>query len=645
VDRERIDNWCEKVILGLVLAVLVAGPLALGGVRPWGFLLLQGLTMVVMVAWGLRLWISPKPTLLWPPICWAVLAFVIYAIARCCTADIEIVARKELLRVLVYAFLFYAILNNLHRQESTQIIALTLVFLAMALSGYAIFQFVTKSQRIWWITNPYYPGRGTGTYIYPNQFAGFLEMIIPLGLCMVLMGRYSHLTKILIGYAVAVMLAGVGVTFSRGGWLVTGVIMIATCGVLLLQRDYRLKALALLAVLLVSGLFLVPKVTELAKHIRKPVEGQHNVDDMRFSIWWSAIRMWQDHPWWGVGPGHFDYRYTEYRLPNVQPRAGYVHNDYLNTLVDWGAVGAALVAAAWLLVYWGIFRCWKHVRGARDDFSRKKSSKLALMTGAALGLGAILIHSLVDFNMQMPANAILAITLMALLSSQWRFATDRYWVSAGVTIKCLATLLLVAGLVELGRMELRGAQEWKLLNRAEKTPNYTFARIAALEKAFEVEPHNFETAEAIGDCYKTKSFLSESDDPIDLARKAMTWYERAFTSNRYDAYSWMRYGMCQDWIGLDDKGERLNSAPYYARANELDPNGFFTTANTGWHYLQIGDYAAARTWLERSERLQWNAKLNEIAPDDLPIVERRLREGATEVPLGRQPPATEAKGP
>ncbi len=645
MDRERTDNWCEKLILGLVLTVLVFGPLALGGVRPWGFLTLQGLTMAVMVIWGIRLWVSPKPMLPWPPICWAVAAFVVYTIARYCTADIEIVARKELLRVLVYAFLFYAILNNLHRQESMQAIALTLVFLAMFISGYAIFQFVTKSQRIWWITNPYYPGRGTGTYIYPNQFAGFLEMIIPLGLCMVMMGRLSHLTKILVGYAVLVMVAGVAVTFSRGGWLVTAVVLLATCLALLVQRDFWLKGLVLLTALLLAGVFFAPKALKLQERVRNAVSGQHGVDDMRFSIWWSAIRMWQEHPLWGVGPGHFDYRYDQYRLPNVQARPEYAHNDYLNTLADWGVAGTALVASAWLLLYWGIFRCWKHVRGARDDFSRKKSNKQALLTGAALGLAAILVHSLVDFNLQMPANAILAVTLMALVTSQWRFATERYWISAGAGIKCATTLILLAGLAGLAYTECRGVREWVWLQRAEKTPIYSFARIETLGKAFAAEPKNFETAEAIADCYKTKSFLSESDEPSELARQAMTWYERAFQLNRYDAYAWMRYGMCEDWIGLDDKGARLDSSHYYAMANELDPNGNYTTANTGWHYLQIGDYAAARTWLERSQRLQWDAKLNQMAPDDLPIVERRLREGAAETPLGRQSQAVEAKQP
>lgn len=639
VDREKTDSWCEKAIFGLVLAVLVAGPLMVGGSRAWGFLPLQALTIAVAAVWALRLWISPQPKLLWPPVCWAVAAFVVYAVVRYCQADIEWVARKELLRVLVYAFLFFAILNNLHRQDYTHIIALTLVFLGMAISVYAIFQWVTKSHRIWGVSYADYPGRAGGTFIYPNHFAGFLEMIIPLGLCMVLMGRISHIAKILAGYAVLVMLAGVGVTFSRGGWLVTAAMLLLVCLVLLFQRDYRLKALVLLAVLLIAGAFLVPQAAVLQERARRMTENGGRVDDARFSIWWSAFRMWQDHPWWGMGPGYFDYRFSQYRLPDIQLHAGYAHNDYLNTLADWGLSGAVLVAAAFALLYWGILHCWKFVRGARDDFARKKSNKQAFMTGAAIGLAAILIHSMVDFTMQLPANAILAVTLMALLTSQWRFATERFWCSAGIITKCLATLMILGGAAELGFAEWHGAREWYFLHLADKTPPITFARIAALEKAFAADPGDFQTAYAIGECYKVKSFLSESDDPAGLARKAFTWYERSAALDPYDAYSWLRCGMCQDWIWSDSPGEKPDTSRYYQRANELDPNGYFTTANTGWHYMQTGDYAAARTWFERSGRLEWVVDRNEIGPDNLPLMDRLLEEAASAEPPGKRVPS------
>ena len=59
-------------------------------------------------------------------------------------------------------------------------------------------------------------------------------------------------------------------------------------------------------------------------------------------------------------------------------------------------------------------------------------------------------HSVVDFNLHIPANAILAVTLLALLSSNLRFATERYWLGARLPVKMLVTLALVAGVAYLG---------------------------------------------------------------------------------------------------------------------------------------------------------------------------------------------------
>jgi hypothetical protein len=165
MDREDLDNLCERSILGLVLSILVFAPLAFGAVDAWAFLVVQALTLGVMLVWALRLWISPKPKLLWPPLCWVVLAFTLYAIARYLTADIEYVARQEMIQVVMYAFLFFAIVNNLYRQEYAQVISFTLVFLAMGIAAYAVFQYLTHSERVWNLT-ALYAGRGTGTYIW-----------------------------------------------------------------------------------------------------------------------------------------------------------------------------------------------------------------------------------------------------------------------------------------------------------------------------------------------------------------------------------------------------------------------------------------------------------------------------------------------
>ena len=216
-ESRGIGQICERGILGLVLAILVFGPLAMGAVNAPEFLVIQGLTIAVMLLWMVRIWASPRPQLLWPPVCWVVLAFAIYAIVRYLTADIEFIARLEMIQVLMFAFLFFAIVNNLYRQETVQIVGFTLIFLAMAISAFAVYQFFTHSNRVWNFTSPY-PGRASGTYISPNNLAGFLEMLLPLATAYVLAGRMKAVTRIFLGYAALVMAAGLTVTFSRGGW-------------------------------------------------------------------------------------------------------------------------------------------------------------------------------------------------------------------------------------------------------------------------------------------------------------------------------------------------------------------------------------------------------------------------------------------
>ena len=147
--RERLDRWCEWGVLVLVLAVLTFGPLATGAVRPGEFLVIQGLTIAAVLLWTIRVWLKPKPRLLWPPVCWSVIAFVVYAMIRYNQADLEYPARQELIRIAVYALLFLVILNNLDRNQTAQIISCVVVFLGMAIAFYAVYQFLTGSDRIW----------------------------------------------------------------------------------------------------------------------------------------------------------------------------------------------------------------------------------------------------------------------------------------------------------------------------------------------------------------------------------------------------------------------------------------------------------------------------------------------------------------
>jgi tetratricopeptide (TPR) repeat protein len=80
--------------------------------------------------------------------------------------------------------------------------------------------------------------------------------------------------------------------------------------------------------------------------------------------------------------------------------------------------------------------------------------------------------------------------------------------------------------------------------------------------------------------------------------------------------------MCLDWLDRYDQ-----AGPYFSQAEALDPNGYYTVAIVGWHYVQTGDYAAARPWFERSLRLEGNG--NDIASSYLDLAGQKLIERAS----------------
>jgi O-antigen ligase len=632
VNREVLDRWCERGILGFILSILVFGPLAYGADDTVPFLIIQGLTAVVLVLWIARLWLNPRPRFLWPPVCWAVLAFSLYAIVRYFTADIEYVARQELIRVLVYAFLFFAIVNNLHRQEFAPIAVLVLVFLAMAISGYAIFQYLTNSDRVLFAVKQY-PHRGSGTYINPNHLGGFLEMLVFLGLAFTLSSRLGHVAKILVGYATLVMLAGIAVTLSRGSWIATILALILFFIILSSQRGHRLAAVLALFLIVSGAAYLISKSDFFHQRARQMVNNEGQIDDdARFNIWNSAFHMWREHPWWGVGPAHFDHRFRAFRPDTIQLQPDRAHNDFLNTLADWGIVGAGLVTSAFLLLGLGIAKTWRAVRVTQRDIGEKKrSNKFAFVLGASIGLVAILVHSIFDFNMHIPANAIVAVTLMALLSSHLRFATDQYWITARPWLKCIATILLLGGIVYLAQQDGRRASEYVWLDRAEQASPYSPKQVKFLAKAFAVEPKNPETAFRIGEAWRNQSkeggmrYEGQGMEGItyqDLAARAMQWFERGSRLDPWNAYNFANYGWCLDWLG-----KQTESAPYFDKASQLDPNGYYTLAMIGMHYFEIGNLAASKPWFERSLRLQWND--NPISKTYLQLANQRLMETAT----------------
>jgi O-antigen ligase len=594
MDREAIDKWLERAALGLVLVFLVFGPLSFGAVRPSEFVVLQWLLLGAVALWLLRTWIAPRYRFLLPPPVWAIVPFILYGVWRYRTADIEYLARQEFIQALMAAILFVVLVNNLYGQGNIRAIIVCLAAVGTLVAMYGIYQWLTGSEQVWHLRRPAYQGRGSGTFVCPNHLAGFLEMICPLAITATALRGFGAVARIFFGYASLVMLIGIATTASRAGWLAAAVSLSVLAGCLIRRRGHIWAALAVLLLVGAVGATFYERVMK-PRLFPYYSPSKMETDDIRYVLWKSAKQMWTEHPWVGVGPDHFDHRYRGYRMANwtTQMRPGRAHNDYWNTLADWGLIGLTLVLLPVVVVGAGVVIFWRYLKRAGET----AGSRVSVVLGSAIGILSILVHSFFDFNMHVPANAFVATTLLALMAAHWRFASQKFWIASRWPVRIAGTALLGGCAFFLGAQTWRHTGEVLALRKAEAAPSASAERVEALRKAFAIEPKNADTAQAIGEQLRLQSWAGEPGHEAQ-ALEAVEWFQRAAALNPWDPHAPLGAGMCLDWIDRPAEAE-----PYFERALKLDPNHSHTRAMMGWHYFQTERFPETVSWMERALEL------------------------------------------
>lgn len=126
-------------------------------------------------------------------------------------------------------------------------------------------------------------------------------------------------------------------------------------------------------------------------------------DEGRFQTYRSTLRMIADHPWIGTGLGTFAYAFPAYRSSNVSVWGVWdmAHNTLLEIAADMGVPIAALVVAAWIVIFAVL------IRGALV----RRRDLIVPVAALCVALLAVL-HSLVDFTLQIPGYAIVALSLV-----------------------------------------------------------------------------------------------------------------------------------------------------------------------------------------------------------------------------------------
>jgi O-antigen ligase len=115
---------------------------------------------------------------------------------------------------------------------------------------------------------------------------------------------------------------------------------------------------------------------------------------MRLDTW----RIFREHPWTGAGLGTLQTVFPAYETQYDAKVVNHSHNDYLEALAETGIVGAA--CCAWFL---GVL----FFRSLRRLLLQDKSFSAALHLSGLVACTGFLVHSLVDFNLHIPGNALL----------------------------------------------------------------------------------------------------------------------------------------------------------------------------------------------------------------------------------------------
>ncbi len=310
--------------------------------------------------------------------------------------------------------------------------------------------------------------RGHGLFLNANHLAWFLNGMVFFALGAACLGRVAVWAKVLFAYLAAVCIAGTVLTLSRGGMLglAAGMVVFLFLSFIALgigARDRRLGiflvTLTVLAIGVGGGYYLFSQSFTVKSRMERILD-----DTYRVGLWPTALRQAQIEPLTGTGAGSFTQ--LSRRLKEVASAADdtFAHNDWMQMVADFGFIGLVLVAGAFLFNWRAGFLGF--VSALRERMlisSRPQSNSAAFEMGGLSALTAFAVHSFLDFNMQIPANALLAAAVAGMLAnagissagvqSGWRRVSR--WITGIVSG--------LAGLFLLGLLLHSTEPEWKAL--------------------------------------------------------------------------------------------------------------------------------------------------------------------------------------
>jgi O-antigen ligase len=419
--RRRSDSVLDSVLLYGAFGLLLFGPLAFGAVEWWSISIMQVSAGLLFMLWAAREVVTGELEVVGNPLFLPMALFaglIAWQIAAGRTAYGAETFSTALLYC-TYGVLCFLAVQCLRRTSQVKVLAWMFSGYGLAVATFALLQSLASNGRLYWLRPLASDGWIYGPYANHNHYAGLMEMLAPIPLVVSFSEEVRGARKALAALAAAVMASTIFLSGSRGGMLAFAAQMALLAGFLIKRRKNGRAAVALTFFLVIAcGLLAWLGGGELVQRMAS-IHGSAAAElsgGTRLTIDRDALKMFAQKPVLGWGLGVFPDVYPQFSSLGTNLQVGAAHNDYLQLLVEMGTIGFAVVL--WFLLT--LFRCAiKKLKQQPADYNT------ALALTAVLGVIGILVHSLVDFNLQIPANAALFYVLCVVAAMEPRFGRHR----------------------------------------------------------------------------------------------------------------------------------------------------------------------------------------------------------------------------
>src|SRR5580658_6912028 len=399
-----------------ICALVVFGVASHGAVEDWARAVLEIGAASLFLFWAVRAYLAQEHQIVISPLLLPLVALLLLALGQWFshhTAS-SYATRMEIELLLADILLLFLAAQAFRTIEDWRAFVWFVMSFGFLVAIFGILQHLTFNGKLYWFREMHYGGIPFGPYVNRNHFAGFAELVIPASLVPLVLGKVRRERWFLVSLFAVVPIGALFLAASRGGLvsfavevgvLVLWLILRRTVGKHLLSGG----AVLLLAFLMVSWLGVQQLVERFSSLQSLEITGGKRAS-MRADTW----RIFLDHPWAGTGLGTLQTVFPAYETLYDGKIVNHAHNDYLEALAETGIAGG--LCCAWFL---GVL----FFSSLRQLLQSDKSFAAAIHLSGLVGCCGFLVHSLVDFNLHIPTNALLFFLLANLATSEIRPST------------------------------------------------------------------------------------------------------------------------------------------------------------------------------------------------------------------------------